>query len=190
MATHNDPRTQAIIDVLHTNEALVEQLKSAFGSQVESCGDASFARFIQAVTEIARDEVKPNVRAARATAPIRRAGGSADNSWRSDLKAAYSGRGNQWIKIELDEIRPTLDRLELDGHDVTNYTNWVNNAGYAWVRFSGPRVNDGEASAAFEVRLNGSRLDHPGLYHYITADVALTITERLPNTPFALALER
>lgn len=190
MATHNDPRTQSIIDVLHTNEALVAQLKVAFDTQVTECGDASFARFIQAVTEIARDEVKPAVKGARATAPIRRVSSSSgvDNSWRSDLKEAYSGRGNQWIRVELDDIQPTLDRLE-DEHDVTDYTRWVNNAGYAWVRYSGPRINDGEPCAAFEVRINGSRLDHPGLYHYIPADVALAIDTRLPNTPFALRLE-
>lgn len=189
MATHNDPRTQAIIDTLATNEQLCAQLLQAFQTQVESTGDGSFARFTQAITEIARDTVKPAAKAHRAANPQTRGGRGGDNSWRAELKEAYSGRGNQWIRVELDDIQPTLDRLEADGNDVTSYTNWVNNAGYGWVRFSGGRIVDGNNVAAFEVRLNGSKQDSTGIYHYIDADVALAITERLPNTPFALRLE-
>lgn len=189
MATHNDPRTQAIIDTLATNEALCEQLLLAFQSQVESTGDGSFARFTQALTEIARDTVKPAARSHRAANPQTRGSRGGDNSWRDDLKEAFNGRGNQWIRVELDDIQPTLDRLEEDGNDVTNYMIWINNAGFAWVRFSGGRIVDGTNVAAFEVRINGSRIDHPGLYHYIPADIALAITERLLNTPFALRLE-
>ena len=189
MATHNDPRTQAIIDTLSTNEALCEQLLLAFQAQVEVTGDSSFARFTQALTEVARENVKPAAKAHRAANPQARGGKGVDNSWRSWLKEAYSGRGNQWIRVELDDIQPTLDRLCDEGHDVSNYTTWINNAGYAWVRYAGPRINNESPCAAFEVRINGSRLDHPGLFHYIDADIALGITERLPNTPFALRLE-
>jgi len=189
MATHNDPRTQAIIDTLSTNEALCEQLLLAFQSQVESTGDGSFARFTQALTEIARETVKPAAKAHRAANPQARGGSGTDNTWRADLKEAYSGRGNQWVRVELDEIQPTLDRLCDDGYDVEGYTNWVNNAGYGWVRFSGGRVVDGNNVAAFEVRLYGSKKDHPGIYHYMDADVALALTDRLPNTPYALRLE-
>lgn len=192
MATHNNPKTQNIIDVLSVNEAFVNQLKDAFSVQVAECGDASFARFVQAITEIARDEVKPAVKAARATAPIQRSGaGNVDNSWRADQKALFSGRGNQWIKVSIDDVQPTLDRLHDDGVDVMNYTSWTNNAGYAWVRYSGPRINDGEASAAFEVRTNGSKIDHPKQLFYMQHDLAMCITpdDRLANTPFALGLE-
>lgn len=192
MATHSNPKTQNIIDTLSANEAFINELKSAFQTQVAECGDASFARFVQAITEIARDEVKPAVKAARATAPIQRAGSEGvDNTWRSDQKALFSGRGNQWIKVSIEDVQPTLSLFQGVGIDVDDYARWTNNAGYAWVRYAGPRINDGEPSAAFEVRTGGSKIDHPKQLFYMPHDLAMCITaeDRLPNTPYALGLE-
>jgi len=192
MATHSNPKTQNIIDTLSANEAFINELKTAFQTQVAECGDASFARFVQAITEIARDEVKPAVKAARATAPIQRAGSeNVDNAWRADQKALFSGRGNQWIKVSIDDVQPSLSLFQGLGIDVDDYTRWTNNAGYAWVRYSGPRINDGEPSAAFEVRVGGSKIDHPKQLFYMPHDLAMCITsdDRLPNTPYALGLE-
>ena len=189
MATHKDPNTQAMIDHLAANEALVAQLRDAFNTTVEETGDASYARFTQAITAIMSDEVKPLTKALRASYPIKRGGGGGtDNAWRAELKDHFSGRGRQWVKVALDDIAATLDDLEIEGHDVENYRKWVNNAGYAWVRFSGGRLNDDAPAAAFEVRYGGSKIDHPGVYHYMTLDAALE-AEFLPNTPYGLRLE-
>ena len=68
---------------------------------------------------------------------------------------------------------------------------WINNAGFAWVRYAGPRLNDGNQAAAFEVRINGSKVDQPDCLHYMDNDMAMAITQddRLLNTPHALRLE-
>ena len=190
MATHSNPKTQAIIDTFSTNEELATILVSAFQQQVEATGDASFARFTQALAEIARDTVKPAAKAHRAANPQTR-GSSTDNSWRAEQKALFTGRGNQWIKLPIDSLTETLDRLDREGHDVTNYMNWINNAGFAWVRYSGSRLNDGNQAAAFEVRINGSKVEQPDCLHYMDNEMAMAITQddRLLNTPFALRLE-
>lgn len=190
MATHNNPKTQSIIDALSANEALSATLLEAFQQQVEATGDGSFARFTQALTELSRDIVKPAAKAHRAANPQTR-GSSTDNAWRSEQKALFSGRGNQWIKLPVDSITETLDRLDSNGHDVTNYMTWINNAGFAWVRYAGPRLNDGNQAAAFEVRINGSKVDQPDCLHYMDNDMAMAITQddRLLNTPHALRLE-
>jgi len=190
MATHSNPKTQAIIDTLSSNEALSATLIEAFQQQVENTGDGSFARFTQALAEIARETVKPAAKAHRAANPQTR-GSSTDNTWRAEQKALFSGRGNQWIKLPVDSLTETLDRLDSEGHDVTNYMTWINNAGFAWVRYSGPRLNDGNQAAAFEVRINGSKVDQPDCLHYMDNDMAMAITQddRLLNTPYALRLE-
>jgi len=190
MATHSNPKTQAIIDTLSSNEALAATLIEAFQQQVENTGDGSFARFTQALAEIARETVKPAAKAHRAANPQTR-GSSTDNTWRAEQKALFSGRGNQWIKLPVDSLTETLDRLDSEGHDVTNYMTWINNAGFAWVRYSGPRLNDGNQAAAFEVRINGSKVDQPDCLHYMDNDMAMAITQddRLLNTPYALRLE-
>ena len=188
MANHKDPNTQAMIDHLSLNEELVTQLRDAFTSTVETTADASYARFVQAMTAIMGDEVKPLTKALRAAYPTKRGGSGTDNSWRAELKEHFSGRGRQWVKVALEDIAPSLDDLEIEGHDVENYRKWINDAGYAWVRFSGGRINDDAPAAAFEVRYGGSKIDHPGVYHFMTIDAALE-ADFLPNTPFGLRLE-
>ena len=59
----------------------------------------------------------------------------------------------------------------------------------AWIRFSGPRLNNGKQCAAFEVRITGSTIDHPKQLHYIDIEVMDTVIEAMPGTPKALKLE-
>ena len=63
-------------------------------------------------------------------------------------------------------------------------------AGFSWIRFSGPRIDSqGNQSAAFEVRTGGSKIDHPKQLHYITIDQLDETIQPLGGTPHSLKLE-
>ena len=110
--------------------------------------------------------------------------------WRKEMKSLFSGRGNQWIYVSLDSINPTLEKLDSSGFNTTQYREFICVQGKAWVRFSGPRIIDGNNVGAFEVRLDGSRIDSPKCLHYIQVeDLTITKIERLENTPFRLGIE-
>ena len=118
-----------------------------------------------------------------------RSGKTADgNDWRSELKSQFGGRGQKWVFIALSEIESTLIKFETAGIDCTDYRQFTKDHGKAWIRFSGGRINDNLKSAAFEVRINGSKLDHPKQLHYISMD-NLDIIETMIGTPNSLKLE-
>ena len=118
-----------------------------------------------------------------------RSGKTADgNDWRSDLKSRFGGRGQKWVFIAISEIESTLIKFETAGIDCTDYRQFTKDHGKAWIRFAGGRINDNLKSAAFEVRINGSKLDHPKQLHYIPMD-NLDIIETMTGTPNSLKLE-
>lgn len=113
---------------------------------------------------------------------------SGDGGWRSELKARFSGRGAKWVKVSIEEIGSTLVSLG-DAEDVRDYVSWISAAGFAWIRFSGPRVHGGENCAAFEVRTGGSTIDHPRQLHYVPVAMLDDKIEVLGGTPHAMKLE-
>ncbi len=113
-----------------------------------------------------------------------------NSNWRKEVKSLFSGRGNQWIYVSLDSINPTLEKLDVNGFDTKQYREFISVQGKAWVRFSGPRIINGNNVGAFEVRLDGSRIDSPKCLHYIQIeDLTIAKIERLENTPFRLGIE-
>ena len=109
------------------------------------------------------------------------------DDWRSEVKARFSGRGAKWVKVSLEEIASTLEGFDLA--DCIDYRYWIDQAGYAWIRFAGPRVANGVKSAAFEVRTGGSTIDHPKQLHYIAIHDLDDKISPLPATPHAMKLE-
>ena len=107
------------------------------------------------------------------------------NDWRSEVKARFSGRGAKWVKVSVDDILPTLEGFD----DAADYTGWIQTAGFAWIRFAGPRVANGSHCAAFEVRTAGSTIDHPKQLHYIPVHDLDEKIEALNSTPHAMKLE-
>ena len=107
------------------------------------------------------------------------------NDWRSEVKARFSGRGAKWVKVAVDDIIPTLEGFD----DAAEYTGWIQTAGFAWIRFAGPRVANGSNCAAFEVRTGGSTVDHPKQLHYIPVQLLDDKIEALNSTPHAMKLE-
>lgn len=107
------------------------------------------------------------------------------DDWRSELKDRFGGRGAKWVKVSIEEITPTLEGFENAG----DYMSWIQNAGFAWIRFTGPRVANGKNCAAFEVRTGGSTIDHPGQLHYIPVHSLDEVISPLNSTPHAMKLE-
>jgi len=107
------------------------------------------------------------------------------DDWRSEVKARFSGRGAKWVKVSVDDILPTLEGFD----DTADYLGWIQSAGFAWIRFAGPRVANGSHCAAFEVRTGGSTIDHPKQLHYIPVQLLDEKIEALNSTPHAMRLE-
>jgi len=153
-----------------------------------TCPDASKIRFIQAI----EDQFK-------AAAPARgRAvtGSSGEGTgWRADQKAQFSGRGAKWIKLTgplMDMVKIQLGIFEKDGDDVGDYRSWIEKKGYAWVRYTGPRGTEDAQELAFEVRIHGSKLDHPKHLFKVTQLLWDQLEDErsvLGGTPFGMNLE-
>ena len=130
-----------------------------------------------------RDAVKPLTSRA-AMSP------SGDASWRDQLKAQFKGRGRQWIWVSKESVQSTLTRLAAAGFDTVDYERWIATQDNAWVRFTGPRTVDGVAMGAFEIRLEGSKIDCPKMLHYIpAAELEEETLNRMTGTPHSLGLE-
>lgn len=166
-----------------TKEDLIKQL---FDLHLEDGGDPKVTQFKSMIDGLIKSEIKPLCGGSRRAAPK---DGSVATTWRDEVKLRYSGRGAKWVKVSVDEILPTLALFDDEGVDTTSYREWVTVEGYAWIRFSGPRINDNVASAAFEVRTTGSTNDQPRQLHYIDIDRLDDVVTPLGGTPHSMKLE-
>ena len=157
------------------NANLIEQLFQQF---IDNGGEPKVTSFKRHLDQLINADIKPLCGRSAKTGLV--------DDWRSDVKSRFSGRGAKWVSVSLEEIAPTLETY---GHDVVEYRNWIDKAGYAWIRFAGPRVANGVKSAAFEVRTGGSTIDHPKQLHYIALHDLDDKIKPLAATPHAMRLE-
>ena len=162
---------------MNTKENLISALITHFSSDPQN-----FTDYRKTIESILRDNIKPI---------SSRSGKNADGgNWRDDLKKRFSGRGAKWVFISLENIESTLVEFEASGVICEDYRKNINNIDKAWIRFSGPRVKDNIQCASFEVRTEGSTIDHPKQLHCIPVDkLDETIIETVPGTPKSLKLE-
>lgn len=159
--------------------ALFEEFQAAGGQPLIT----QFKRFIDQQID---QHVKPLCgRSAKSSRPLTNV-----PNWRNEQKVKFSGRGMKWVKVSIGSIIPTLDKFDYTGQtDTQEYRAWIEAAGYAWIRYNGPRIKEGHQAAAFEVRTTGSKFDQPKELHYILdADLDQEITY-LHSTPHAMRLE-
>ena len=159
---------------MNSTDSLIQALVSHFNDNPQG-----FTSYCKEVEALLRDNIKP----------LTARSGKTGDDWRSELKSQFSGRGAKWVFVSLEEIEPTLVQFEADGIDCTDYRKNTTKLGKAWIRFNGPRVNDGVKSAAFEVRTEGSTIDHPKQLHMMPADTITSYIEAMPGTPHSLKLE-
>ena len=179
MTTNNQPSTNQGANMPVYDD---EMILGLFNNFIENGGDPKVTAFKKHLDELINVKIKSLCGRSAKT-------GDVPNNWRSQQKANFSGRGAKWVQIPLEQIEPTLKKFEEDDIDCSEYRAWSTQAGYAWIRYSGPRIMDNVAMAAFEVRTRGSKDDHPKQLH-LRYDVELMEgIERLENTPHAMGLE-
>ena len=170
--TNNNIGSEEI--TVNTTDNLIAALVSHFQDNPQG-----FTDYRKEVEALLRDNIKP----------LTARSGKAGDDWRSEIKSQFSGRGAKWVFVSLQDIEPTLVQFEADGIDCTDYRKNTTKLGKAWIRFNGPRVNDGVKSAAFEVRTEGSTIDHPKQLHYIALHDLDDKIKPLPSTPHAMRIE-
>ena len=185
----NDARVNDMVQSMMSNVEFMDALKATAAGIVTETGDPSFARFMQAVTEVCRQEVKPvigDVKAAmmpeKERTP-RKERTPVDNAWRDDQKEEFSGRGRQWVYVPVEAVEAFRE-----GSEVHEY---FDEAGKAWVRYAGPRIEGEAKMAAFEVRTSGSKVPSKSYIMIPHEDVMSRSIERLEDgkTPNQLGLE-
>lgn len=190
----------SMFDSILGNQDFINQLKIVCTHAADVSGDYSYSRLSQTMSTIMRQEIKPIMQQKRSSSSgtsnkPQTPRQSKNNSWKSEQKELFAGRGRQWIYVDLQDINPVLDLYEEQGHDVSNYRELVNNHGKAWVRYSSARINPvtDVPCAAFEIRYQGSKVPQPGVFYAIDHDIVMNITDdmRLEDgkTPHQLNLE-
>jgi hypothetical protein len=158
-------------------QSTINQLFQEF---IASGGEPKVTSFKRHLDKLINSEIKPL---------CGRSSKNGGDDWRSELKSKFGGRGAKWVFVSLENIRPTLDRLATEGVDIEDYDNFTKTHGQAWIRFSGGRIDNGVQCAAFEVRTEGSTIDHPKQLHLIpVSDVDQTITF-MNSTPHSMKVE-
>ena len=159
-----------------TKDQLIKEL---FNLHVQESGNHKITEFKKTLDLL----IKQNISGVRGLSKV-------DNNWRSEQKAKFSGRGAKWVKVSIEEVMDTVDRLASEGHDTEGYEGLITKAGFAWIRYSGPRIQGGVQKAAFEVRLQGSTVDCPSQLHMIDNDKLDEVINVLGGTPLSLGLEK
>lgn len=168
------------IQSINSNEVPMSNIQSVFQEYIDNGGEPKVTSFKHYLDKLINAEIK------QLCGRSSKVGG---DDWRNELKTMFGGRGSKWVFVSLENIRPTLDRLSAEGIDITDYDNFTQSHGQAWIRFSGGRINNGVQCAAFEVRTEGSTIDHPKQLHLIPmSDVNQTITF-MNSTPHSMKVE-
>ena len=160
------------------NSTLIQQI---FQDYISSGGKPQVTSFRTHLERLMKVEIKPLCG--------RSGKSSGDSGWRSEVINKFKGRGAKWCFVSLDEVKDTLDRFDVEGVDTEDYRSWTQQAGYAWIRYQKPRLDNGVKVAAFELRTIQSTIDQPHQVHLIpVSDLDVKITD-LGGTPFSLKLE-
>ena len=158
----------------------MSDIQSIFQAFVESGGEPKVTSFKRHLDKLINQEIK---------ALCGRSSKTGGDDWRSELKAKFGGRGAKWVFVSLENIKPTLDRLATEGIDIEDYNKFTQAHGQAWIRFSGPRVDNGVQSASFEVRTDGSTIDHPKQLHYVPVSEIDEVITFMKSTPHSMKVE-
>ena len=175
-----DLKTQKIFETIENNDNLINAIKDAYDDAVNNAGDASYTRFMNAVKQLASKHINANVSRASLS--------SESTNWKASIKEEFTGRGRQWFYVSLEDIAPVLDKFDNDGFDTSSYRKDIDNAGKAWVRFAGVSGSESNPQLKVEVRIEGSKIDHP--QNRVNMPYSQDI-DRLEDgkTPYSLGLE-
>ena len=180
-STQNIPTTSPTIEEPMSTD---NHIKALFDEFIAAGGEPKVTAFKKHIDALIKTDIKHLCSGSGKTA------NGSGSDWRREQKAMFAGRGAKWVQVALDVVNPKLDEFEEDGIDCSAYRAWTTQAGYAWIRFSAPRLAfDNIRAAAFEVRTEGSTKDHPKQLHYIALTDLDDQIEQMTGTPKSLKLE-
>lgn len=114
---------------------------------------------------------------------------SGGDDWRSEINARFGGRGAKWVFVSLEDVSPTLDKLDSQGIDTLDYRTYIEAHGQAWVRYTTARMHEGKQCAGFAILTDGSKINKPTQLHFIPVDELDDRITPLNSTPHAMKLE-
>lgn len=173
--TNSTQPTNTEVNNMSTIEILFQEF-------LQNGGEPKVTEFKSYVDQLIKADIKPLCGRSAKSA-------SGDNI-RDQIKARFGGRGAKWVFVSLNEIKPTLEEFKANDVDVTDYEEFIEAEGKAWIRFAAPRLHNNKLCAAFEVRTSGSTVDHPKQLHYISLDELDDKIETMAGTPHSLRLEQ
>jgi len=181
-STQNIPTSNPTIEDTMTE---VNHIKALFEQFIAAGGDPKVTAFKKHIDGLIKTDIKQLCSGSGKTA------NGSGSDWRREQKAMFAGRGAKWVKTHLCIVKPKLDEFEEDGIDCSDYKAWTEQAGYAWVRYSGPRVDPKSKAhmAAFEIRTSGSKDDHPKQLLLLAAVSIDDVISPLGGTPHSENLE-
>lgn len=106
------------------------------------------------------------------------------------IQDRYKGRGNSWVKVNKENIVYTqlISFISTIEDDTSSFVRNIEREGFAWLRFSKASGSEDKPLCVFEVRYQGSKIDHPNCLLEINDSDAESL-ELLGNTPHKLQLE-
>ena len=176
------------IDAAITNHPRHSEFLEILAEMYTASPNKGQIAFIYAVQDQFRNNVQSQSRSSRGGSPR-------GTGWRDQQIAQFSGRGAKWYKVTgrlLRHLNEHLDVWAEEGDDVEDYRRWIEAAGFGWIRYAGPRGTEAEQELAFEVRIFGSKLDHPNhllKFSQLLWDQKEENRSPLSGTPFSLNLE-
>lgn len=173
--TNTQPTNSETIMDSNTN------IVNIFNTYIENGGSPKVTSFKKHLDQL----IKSNIKSLCSSQGKSSEGGG----WRSEQKGKFAGRGAKWVSVSIDEVSISLDRFDGIDIDTSSYRSWIKSAGYAWIRYAGPRIWDGKQMAAFEVRTVGSTIDCPKTLHYILDSKLEETIKPLNSTPHSMKIE-
>ena len=109
-------------------------------------------------------------------------------NFKAEIRNRYKGRGNCWVKVPAGSpaYQNVIDTIS--NVDASEYNSHIEREGFAWVRFSKPGGTESKPVAYYEVRYQGSKIDHPDSLICVPDNIAAKLP-LLGNTPVKLQLE-
>ena len=163
-----------------SQEKTMSAIQSIFQEYVENGGKPAVTHFRIHLNKLIDQEVKHL---------CGRSPKAAGDDWRSEINARFGGRGAKWVFVSLQDVKPTLDKLDEQGIDTLDYRTYTEEHGEAWVRYTTARMHEGKQCAGFAILTDGSKINKPTQLHFIPVDELEQRVTSMKSTPHAMKLE-
>lgn len=168
------------------NENLRNALSDAWKENLANGTEHSFTKFVQTISDIAKDTIGPVSRA--------KSSGSGSKQWKADIRDQFSGRGKGWLMFNMDssvgqKITECLDQYDANGEDTSDYRKHTAAQNKLWIRFSKPAGSEDKQEVIFEIRIHNSKDYDRQHTVQLSLDAVNNESEIMNGTPSKLGFE-